>query len=236
MGFLNKKVTQFDRGYKYYIEEKIVTIVDDKNSKYIFNYLAYYDNEKFILSNGLTQYTFYYANFSSITDPNSFINLLTQAFFGTSVVIGSVSVPSNFIPYGYGGTINTVFGAVDVNDFYIHTFYGIVSGNNIGSFSIDTNISPFNPSINYGVIGTGIGKIQAALDSIIMMMGYAKGEAIYTVLKNNEIAIWVSPNFSSNIPSDFIHMYGGSSSSPGSYTNKVDFTELLSITINDIKP
>jgi len=235
MGFLNKKVTKLDRGYKYYIEKNIVTIVDDIKSKYIFNYLAYYDDEKFILSNGLTQYIFYYDNFKDITNPSDFINLLTQAFFGTSVVTIPASVPNNFSPYGFGGTISPVFGAADVNGLYIYTFYAIQGGNNMGSVALETNPDPFDSSTNIGISALDIASVQSALDNTLVLMGYAKGDAIYTILKNNEIAIWVSPTFNGNIPNDFIHMYAGSDPGPGAY-RKVDFTEALTITVNDIKP
>jgi len=236
MGFLNKKVTKLDRGYKYYIDNHIVTIVDDINSKYVFNYLAYYDDDMFILSNGLTQYTFYYDNFKDITNPNYFINLLTQAFYGTSAVTNSVFVPNGFYPYGFWGTINSLFAAIDVNGLYIYSFFAIEGGNNMGSVALETNQVPFDSGINVGVLATDIAAVQASLDTALVLMGYAKGDAIYTILNNNEIAIWLSPTFNANIPNDFIHMYAGDNVGPGSYNNKVDFTELLTITVNDIKP
>ena len=147
-----------------------------------------------------------------------------------------VVIPSNYIPFDFGQTINAAFGTTNATDTYIHTFYAVDGGTAMDSVNMLTLAVPFNNATDSGIIATDVTQVQAAINVVLPSMGYTANEAIYTILNNNEIAIWYSPALAAAVTSgDFLHMYAGPVSTPGGYTNKVDFTNQLSISQLDVQ-
>lgn len=151
--------------------------------------------------------------------------------------IPGVVIPPNFIPYDFGTTINSVFSpATDASNLFIHTVYQFQAGVPGSGIDMVNLTMPFDSVNDAGVSALDTTQIQAAINTVLPTIGYAANDAIYTVLNNGELAIWLSPAFAANVASgDYLHMYAGGTSTPGGYTAKVDFTNPIGIGQGDIK-
>lgn len=146
------------------------------------------------------------------------------------------SIPSNYVPYDFGNTVFGAFGVTDALSLYIFTFYAYKAGTSYDSVNIPALTIPFNSGTDQGVIATNIAQIQAAINLVLPSIGYAANEAIFSILNNNELAIWYSPAFAANVTSgDYLHMYAGPVDTASNYNNNVDFTTLTSYQLSDVK-
>lgn len=151
--------------------------------------------------------------------------------------IGGFNIPANYIPYDFGTTINGAFNpSTNASNLFIHTFYQFQAGVSGSSIDMVALTMPFGSGTSVGISALDVTQIQAALNILLPTIGFAANDVIYTVLNSGELALWVSPAFAANIPSgDFFQMYAGSTSAPGTYTAKVEFTNPIGITQGDIQ-
>lgn len=145
------------------------------------------------------------------------------------------AIPSNYVAYWVGKTLENWFGfpGANASNSYIHATYGILAGTGDGGVGTDL-ISPFSTPTT-GMPLTDVTLVQNMTNISVTNMGLATSDYIYAITNDDQPVWFLSPAAVAQLPvSTFLHPYAGPTDVPGQYY-KADVTQIAPYTIADVK-